>query len=70
MSSNTKILNCIQYLFINFSTDSGGYIFRGHSSVVTDVLFSKDNNLIFSVSRDLTMRAWKANDYSCATVYR
>lgn len=43
---------------------------RGHSSSVTDLLFSKFNPLLITTSRDLTMRAWRANNYSCGAVYR
>lgn len=50
--------------------DDGELILRGHSDAVTDVLFSQFNPLLMTVSRDLTMRAWRASNYSCAAVYR
>lgn len=50
--------------------DDGELVLRGHKAAVTDVLFSTFNPLLMSTSRDLTMRAWRANDYTCAAVYR
>ncbi|EAT45967.1 AAEL002802-PA, partial [Aedes aegypti] len=53
----------------NFS-ETGGVTLRGHSNAVTDLLFSRHSPLLMSVSRDLTMRAWHASDYTCRAVYR
>lgn len=63
-------INWLNYYIVSSSTQNGGLELRGHSSAVTDVLFSHHNPLLFSVSHDLTMRAWKASDYTCAAVYR
>lgn len=57
------------YLF-SFSSETEGLTLRGHNKGVTDVLFSKYNPLLFSVSKDNTMRAWKASDYLCGAIYR
>ncbi|XP_031620240.1 uncharacterized protein LOC116338864 [Contarinia nasturtii] len=54
----------------NIFMDGGCVALRGHNKGVTDILFSKYNPLIFSVSKDNTMRAWKAIDYRCGAVYR
>lgn len=53
-----------------FSDDFGGVTLRGHSRGVTDVVFSSHHPLLFSVSKDSTMRAWKADNYSCGAIYR
>lgn len=52
------------------SADGGVVALRGHNKGVTDILFSRYNPLIFSVSKDNTMRAWKALDYRCGAIYR
>lgn len=59
-------------LYINpgYSTSTGGISLRGHCKGVTDVLFSKHNPLLVSVSKDKTMRVWKATNYLCGAVYR
>lgn len=68
--------NSFQFSFFFFqfvendSSDGGCVTLYGHCKGVTDVLFSKYNPLIFSVSKDNTMRAWKAIDYCCGAVYR
>ncbi|XP_055322002.1 uncharacterized protein LOC129578004 [Sitodiplosis mosellana] len=54
----------------NIFADGGVVALRGHNKGVTDILFSRYNPLIFSVSKDNTMRAWKAVDYRCGAVYR
>ncbi|GAB0090992.1 TAF5-like RNA polymerase II p300/CBP-associated factor-associated factor 65 kDa subunit 5L [Sergentomyia squamirostris] len=43
---------------------------RGHTKPVTDVLFSAWNPLLLSISRDCTMRAWKASNFACGAIYR
>lgn len=55
---------------INRAQNSPLTYLRGHTKPVTDVLFSQWNPLLLSVSRDCTMKAWKANDYSCGAIYR
>lgn len=66
------LLNDADYFsfFLKYSADGGVIALRGHSKGVTDILFSRYNPLIFSVSKDTTMRAWKAMDYRCGAVYR
>ncbi|XP_019532296.3 uncharacterized protein LOC109403852 [Aedes albopictus] len=54
----------------NVFSETGGVTLRGHSNAVTDLLFSRHSPLLMSVSRDLTMRAWHATDYTCRAVYR
>ncbi|XP_063705048.1 transcription initiation factor TFIID subunit 5 [Culicoides brevitarsis] len=54
----------------NVFDDYGAFTFRGHSSGITDLLFSQFSELLITTSRDLTMRAWRATDYSCGAVYR
>ncbi|XP_037037092.1 TAF5-like RNA polymerase II p300/CBP-associated factor-associated factor 65 kDa subunit 5L isoform X1 [Bradysia coprophila] len=54
----------------NIFTESGCVALRGHNKGVTDLVFSKEHPLLFSASKDNTMRAWKATDYSCGAVYR
>uniref|UniRef100_A0A336M040 CSON005522 protein n=1 Tax=Culicoides sonorensis TaxID=179676 RepID=A0A336M040_CULSO len=54
----------------NVFDDSGAFTFRGHSSGITDLLFSQFSQLLITTSRDLTMRAWRGTDYSCGAVYR
>ncbi|XP_021694087.1 uncharacterized protein LOC5576112 [Aedes aegypti] len=54
----------------NVFSETGGVTLRGHSNAVTDLLFSRYSPLLMSVSRDLTMRAWHATDYTCRAVYR
>ncbi|KFB44148.1 hypothetical protein ZHAS_00011985 [Anopheles sinensis] len=51
-------------------TPTGGVALRGHSNAVTDLLFSEQNPLLMSVSRDCTMRAWTGSDYTCRAIYR
>ncbi|XP_053687581.1 uncharacterized protein LOC128737024 [Sabethes cyaneus] len=54
----------------NVYTETGGVTLRGHSSAITDLLFSGHGPLLMSVSRDRTMRTWHASDYNCRAVYR
>ncbi|XP_058117641.1 uncharacterized protein LOC131290036 [Anopheles ziemanni] len=54
----------------NTFTPTGGVALRGHSQAVTDLLFSEQNPLLMSVSRDCTMRAWTGRDYTCRAIYR
>lgn len=49
--------------------DSQSIVLRGHNSSVTDVIFGRNHTLL-SVSRDKTFRLWKADSYTCASVYR
>lgn len=65
--------NCLTYYNhpIFHSSDSGEHILRGHSAGVTAVHFSRHQpRLLYSVSKDRQMRAWLANRYDCAAVYR
>lgn len=55
--------------FFFSSLDSQGIVLRGHRSAVTEVIFGRNNTLL-SVSRDKTFRLWKADSYTCASVYR
>lgn len=57
-------------IVMNSSNDANGLPLRGHSKGVTDILFSRCNPLLYSVSKDTTLRAWKAKDFSCAAVYK
>ncbi|CRL03871.1 CLUMA_CG016996, isoform A [Clunio marinus] len=54
----------------NFSTDSQSIVLRGHRNAVTDVMFGRKDDVLLSVSRDKTLRLWKADAYTCACVYR
>ncbi|XP_037950897.1 TAF5-like RNA polymerase II p300/CBP-associated factor-associated factor 65 kDa subunit 5L [Teleopsis dalmanni] len=47
----------------------GGIQLRGHGKGVTDVRFSRHYPLIYSASKDCTVRTWRADNYSCASVY-
>lgn len=50
--------------------DSQSIILRGHRSSITEVLFGSKNNILLSTSRDKTFRLWKADSYTCASIYR
>lgn len=43
---------------------------RGHGSGVTDVRFASHYPVIYSVSKDSTMRCWRAENLQCAAIYR
>lgn len=42
---------------------------RGHSLGVTGVQFSKHYPLLYSISKDSTMRCWRAENFRCAGIY-
>ncbi|XP_075147831.1 will decrease acetylation [Haematobia irritans] len=48
----------------------GGVSLRGHGAGVTDVRFSQHYPIIYSVSKDRTMRCWKSENLQCAAIYR
>ncbi|KAH8278595.1 hypothetical protein KR018_005747 [Drosophila ironensis] len=54
----------------NSYNEFGGLQLRGHTRGVTDVRFSAHYPLLYSVSKDATMRCWKAHSMQCAAVYR
>lgn len=47
-----------------------GVVLRGHNAGVTDVKFSKHYPLLFTASKDNTMRVWKSNNFKCASIYK
>jgi len=53
-----------------FSNEYGGLQLRGHTRGVTDVRFSAHYPLMYSVSKDATMRCWRAHNLHCAAIYR
>uniref|UniRef100_A0A1I8MTR5 Uncharacterized protein n=1 Tax=Musca domestica TaxID=7370 RepID=A0A1I8MTR5_MUSDO len=48
----------------------GGVSLRGHGAGVTDVRFSHHYPLIYSVSKDNTMRCWRSENLQTAAIYR
>ncbi|XP_032676552.1 TAF5-like RNA polymerase II p300/CBP-associated factor-associated factor 65 kDa subunit 5L isoform X1 [Odontomachus brunneus] len=50
-------------------SEAGAVILRGHTDVVHDLRFIPQSEILLSVSSDKDMRAWRLNDYSCATIY-
>ncbi|XP_012159073.1 TAF5-like RNA polymerase II p300/CBP-associated factor-associated factor 65 kDa subunit 5L isoform X1 [Ceratitis capitata] len=54
----------------NSFNEYGGIELRGHGAGVTDVRFSKHYPLVYSTSKDSTIRSWRAESYSCAYIYR
>ncbi|KAL9892304.1 will decrease acetylation isoform 1-T2 [Glossina fuscipes fuscipes] len=48
----------------------GGVFLRGHGSGVTDIKFSSHHPLLFSTSKDNSMRCWRADSFDCAGIYR
>lgn len=47
-------------------------VVRGHRSAVTSVLYSRHHPVLYSTSRDCTMRLWTTNGtgYQCGSIYR
>ena len=47
-------------------------VVRGHHSAVTSVLYSAHHPVLYSTSRDCTMRLWTTNGttYQCGSIYR
>ncbi|XP_036324500.1 TAF5-like RNA polymerase II p300/CBP-associated factor-associated factor 65 kDa subunit 5L [Rhagoletis pomonella] len=54
----------------NSFNEYGGIQLRGHGAGVTDVRFSTHYPLIYSTSKDATIRSWRAESYGCACIYR
>ncbi|XP_017072552.2 transcription initiation factor TFIID subunit 5 [Drosophila eugracilis] len=54
----------------NSYNEYGGLQLRGHTRGVTDVRFSAHYPLMYSVSKDTTMRCWRAHNLHCAAIYR
>ncbi|EDW43310.1 transcription initiation factor TFIID subunit 5 [Drosophila sechellia] len=54
----------------NSYNEYGGFQLRGHTKGVTDVRFSAHYPLMYSVSKDATMRCWRAHNLHCAAIYR
>ncbi|XP_017017468.1 TAF5-like RNA polymerase II p300/CBP-associated factor-associated factor 65 kDa subunit 5L [Drosophila kikkawai] len=54
----------------NSYNEFGGLQLRGHTRGVTDVRFSAHYPLMYSVSKDATMRCWRAHNLHCAAIYR
>ncbi|XP_016989174.1 TAF5-like RNA polymerase II p300/CBP-associated factor-associated factor 65 kDa subunit 5L isoform X2 [Drosophila rhopaloa] len=54
----------------NSYNEFGGLQLRGHTRGVTDVRFSAHYPLMYSVSKDSTMRCWRAHNLHCAAIYR
>lgn len=54
----------------NSFNEYGGLQLRGHTRGVTNVRFSAHYPLLYSVSRDCTMRCWRAHNLQCAAIYR
>ncbi|KAH8382677.1 hypothetical protein KR009_004813 [Drosophila setifemur] len=54
----------------NSYNEFGGVQLRGHTKGVTDVRFSNHYPLMYSVSKDATMRCWRAHNFQCAAIYR
>ncbi|XP_017143001.1 TAF5-like RNA polymerase II p300/CBP-associated factor-associated factor 65 kDa subunit 5L [Drosophila miranda] len=54
----------------NSFNEYGGLQLRGHTRGVTDVRFSAHYPLLYSVSKDATMRCWRAHNLHCAAIYR
>ncbi|KAH8311940.1 hypothetical protein KR044_008704 [Drosophila immigrans] len=54
----------------NSFNEFGGIQLRGHTRGVTQVRFSAHYPLLYSVSKDCTMRCWRAHNLQCAAIYR
>ncbi|XP_034488002.1 TAF5-like RNA polymerase II p300/CBP-associated factor-associated factor 65 kDa subunit 5L [Drosophila innubila] len=54
----------------NSFNEYGGLQLRGHTRGVTSVRFSAHYPLLYSVSKDCTMRCWRAHNLQCASIYR
>ncbi|EDV54032.1 TAF5-like RNA polymerase II p300/CBP-associated factor-associated factor 65 kDa subunit 5L [Drosophila erecta] len=54
----------------NSYNEYGGLQLRGHTRGVTGVRFSAHYPLMYSVSKDATMRCWHAHNLHCAAIYR
>ncbi|XP_030573412.1 transcription initiation factor TFIID subunit 5 [Drosophila novamexicana] len=54
----------------NSFNEYGGLQMRGHTKGVTNVRFSAHYPLFYSVSKDCTLRCWRAHNLQCAAIYR
>lgn len=63
-------MHFINFILFHFSSSNQSIVLRGHRKAVTDVKFSNLHPILLSVSRDSTLRAWHADTYTCASVYR
>ncbi|XP_030370325.1 transcription initiation factor TFIID subunit 5 [Scaptodrosophila lebanonensis] len=54
----------------NSFNEYGGIQLRGHTCGVTGVRFSAHYSLLYSVSKDSTLRCWRAHNLHCAGIYR
>ena len=43
---------------------------KGHTSYVSDLLLSEDNSILFSGSRDHTIRMWNLSMCSCIKIFK
>lgn len=43
---------------------------RGHGAGITDIKFSNYYPLIYSSSKDSSMRCWRAENFNCSGIYR
>ncbi|CAO1439105.1 unnamed protein product [Diamesa tonsa] len=57
-------------MFDDRLSNSQSIVLRGHRSAVTDLMFGRKHDIMLSVSRDSTLRVWKSDSYTCASVYR
>ena len=57
-------------LWKNVAIQPKPIILKGHSSVVNSIVFSKDNNIVFSVSADGTLKEWNLKDNTSKTIYK
>ncbi|EDV93005.1 transcription initiation factor TFIID subunit 5 [Drosophila grimshawi] len=53
----------------NSFNEFGGLQMRGHTKGVTNVRFSAHYPLFYSVSKDCTLRCWRAHNLQCAAIY-
>ncbi|XP_034112513.1 transcription initiation factor TFIID subunit 5 [Drosophila albomicans] len=54
----------------NSFNEFGGLQLRGHTRGVTSVRFSTHYPLLYSTSKDCTLRCWRAHNLQCAAIYR
>ncbi|XP_067629185.1 TAF5-like RNA polymerase II p300/CBP-associated factor-associated factor 65 kDa subunit 5L [Eurosta solidaginis] len=54
----------------NSFNEYGGILLRGHGAGITDVRFSAHYPLIYSASKDATIRSWRAENFGCTYIYR
>jgi len=70
---NTKIFSIIFYLvvyFYNAQIDTIPYkTLYGHTAGINTIVYSPKHNIIFSGSKDETIKCWDLNKLSCNTTY-